>query len=126
MKTDALLIWDRVELADLLAEKYADEEDLMEAFPCLEKPGVVEEELLSDFIEQNWMSILHDYDILELEWWAEEKECDEDWEKWKDECALEEHEYAEHRKEEFGWSLIEFILKYRDMDKLDLWWNYKS
>ena len=74
MIADTLFNWDKAELANILAERLVDAEVLIEAFPSIEKPCGMEEEILPDFIEQNWKMILHDYDIAELEMWIAEKE----------------------------------------------------
>ena len=74
MIADTLFNWDKAELANILAESLVDAEDLIETFPSIEKACGIEEEILPDFIEQNWKMILHDYDIAELEAWIAEKE----------------------------------------------------
>ena len=113
--------WDKAELAVILAERLADAEDLMEAFPSIEKPCVMEEEILPDFIEQNWKMILHDYDIQELEGWIAEKEYEESWENWKNDCAEQDYEYEEYKLDEYCWSIIEIALNFRVMDLAEQW-----
>ncbi len=121
MIADTLLNWDKAELAVILAERLADAEDLMEAFPSIEKPCVMEEEILPDFIEQNWKMILHDYDIQELEGWIAEKEYEESWENWKNDCAEQDYEYEEYKLDEYCWSIIEIALNFRVMDLAEQW-----
>jgi len=116
MKADTLLNWDKVELARILADCLADAEDLIEAFPCIETPCGMEEDILPDFIEQNWKMILHDYDIQELEEWIEEKEYEESWENMRNDWAEEDYEYTEYRMEEYCWDLIIFTFKLRCKD----------
>ena len=116
MIADTLLNWDKAELATILAERLADAEDLIEAFPSIDKPCGMEEEILPDFIEQNWKMILHDFDVQELEEWIAEKEYEESWENWKNECIEEEHEYYEYKMEEYCWELINFAFSLRCRD----------
>lgn len=116
MIADTLLNWGKAELACILAEHLADAEDLIEAFPSIDKPCGVEEEILPDFIEQNWKMILHEYDIQELEGWVEEKEYEEQWETWRNECLEEDHEYDEYKMEEYCWELISFAFSLRCKD----------
>ena len=121
MIADTLLNWDRAELASILAERLADAEDLIEAFPSIDKPCGMEEEILPDFIEQNWKMILHDFDVQELEEWIAEKEYEETWENWKNECAEQEHDYEEYKLDEYCWSVIEMMLNFRVMDLAEQW-----
>ena len=121
MIADTLLNWDKAELASIIAERLADAEDLIEAFPSIEKPCGMEEEILPDFIEQNWKMILHDYDVQELEEWIADKEYEESWENWKNECAEQEHEYEEYKLDDYCWSVIELMLSFRVMDLAEQW-----
>jgi hypothetical protein len=121
MIADTLLNWDKAELATILAERLADAEDLIEAFPSIDKPCGMEEKMLPDFIEQNWRMILHDFDVQELEEWIAEKEYEESWENWKNECAEQDYEYEEYKKEEYCWSIIELMFSFRDMDLAEKW-----
>ena len=116
MKADTLLTWDKAELASILAERLADAEVLVEAFPSIEKASGLEEGLLSDFIEQNWKMILHEYDIQELECWLEEKEYEEMWEAWQNECLEDDHEYGKYKMEEYCWELINLAFSLRCKD----------
>lgn len=121
MIADTLFNWDKAELAGIIAERLADAEDLIEAFPSIEKPCGMEEEILPDFIEQNWKMILHDYDVQELEEWIADKEYEESWENWKNECAEQEHEYEEYKLDDYCWSVIELMLSFRVMDLAEQW-----
>ena len=116
MIADTLLTWDKTELANILADKLADAEDLVEAFPSIEKASHLEECLLEDYIQSNWIFILSGFDIDELLEWIEEKDHEEDWERWKNECIEDDYEYAEYRNEEYCWSLIAFFFRLRNMD----------
>ena len=121
MIADTLLNWDKAELASILAERLADAEDLIEAFPSIEKPCGMEEAILPDFIEHNWKMILHDFDIQELEGWIADKEYEESLENWKNECVEQEHEYEEYKLDEYCWSVIEIMLSFRSMDLAEQW-----
>ena len=121
MIADTLLNWDKAELASILAERLADAEDLIEAFPSIEKPGGMEEAILPDFIEQNWKMILHDFDVQELEEWIADKEYEESWENWKDECAEQDHDYTEYKNDEYWWSFLELMYSFREMDLAERW-----
>lgn len=111
-----MLLWDKAELAVILADKMADAEDLVEAFPAIEKAGNIEESILEDFIQINWKHILSSFDEDELDEWIEEKDYEEEWERWKDERIEDEYEYAESRNLEYCRALIEFIFSQRNMD----------
>ena len=93
----------------------------MEAFPSIEKPCVMEEEILPDFIEQNWKMILHDFDVQELEEWIADKEYEESWENWKNECVEQNHEYEEYKLEEYCWSIIDLVDQFRYNDLAERW-----
>lgn len=116
MKADSLLSWDKTELANILAEKEADEQDLVEALPEISKAGALEESVLDDYIEGNWKFILSCYDVEELTAWIEEKDYEAEWERWKDECAEAEQEYTDYMNDEYYWSIIDFFFSLRDMD----------
>ena len=124
MKAEALLSWDKADLAGLLALRYADADDLIEAFPAIEKAGSMEAALLDEFIEQNWRTILHDYDVHELMAWVEEKEQEEEWAKleedWKNEEIESEEAYAESRDIDFINSVIYSALMFVDRNPEDL------
>lgn len=116
MIADTLLNWDKAELAKILAERLADAEDLIEAFPTIVTPSGIEEDILPDFIDQNWKMILHDFDIQELEEWMAEKEYEESWENMKNDFAERDNEYTEYKMEEFCWELINFAFSLRCKD----------
>lgn len=115
MIADTLSNWDKAQLASILAEM-TDAEDLIEAFPSIDMPGSMEEEMLPDFIEQNWEMILRDYDVQELQAWVEEKEDDEQWEAQDNEHEVEVHEYCEYMTDEYYWDLIDFAFRLRCKD----------
>lgn len=116
MIADTLLIWDKTELANILAEKMADAEDLIEALPSIEKIGTLEERVLDDYIESNWQLILSCFDVEELNEWIEEKDYEAEWEQWENECVERDQEYAEVMDDEYFWSLLEFMYSFRNLD----------
>jgi hypothetical protein len=116
MMADTLLNWDKTELANILADKMADAEDLVEAFPSIEKASTIEEDILEDFIQSNWKLILSGFDVDELLEWIEEKDFEEEWERWRNECIEEDCEYAEYKNEEYCRALIDFFFSLRNMD----------
>ena len=95
MIADTLLNWDKTELANILADKVADADDLIETIPSIEKPGAMEESVLDDYIQSNWRLILSCFDVEELNGWIEELDYEAEWEQWRNECAEQEEEYAE-------------------------------
>ena len=116
MKADNLLNWDKVDLANLLAEKVADAEDLLEAHPDIEKVGAMEEGALDEYIESNWELILSHFDLQDLTEWMEEKDYEQEWEDWKNECVVSDNEYAEYKNDEYYWSLVELMFGFRNLD----------
>ena len=116
MIADTLLTWDKTELANILADKMADADDLVEAFPSIEKASTIEEVILEDFIQSNWKLILSGFDVEELNEWIEEKDYEEEWERWRNECLEDDYEYAEYINEEYCWALIDFFFRLRNMD----------
>ena len=121
MIADTLLNWDKTELANILADKMADAEDLVEAFPSIEKASTIEEDILEDFIQSNWKLILSSFDVEELNEWIEEKDYEEEWERWKNECIEEDQEYAEYKNDEYWWSYLELMFSFRVMDLAERW-----
>lgn len=121
MIADTLLNWDKTELANILADKLADADDLVEAFPSIEKASTIEEDILEDFIQSNWKLILSSFDVEELNAWIEEKDYEEEWERWKNECIEEDQEYAEYKNDEYWWSFLELMFSFRDMDLAERW-----
>ena len=116
MIADSLLNWERTELANILADRMADAEDLIEAIPEIEKPSVLEENILEDYIQSNWKVALSFFDVEELEGWIEEKDYEAEWERCENESIEDEYEYAEYRNEEYYWALIDFCFCLRNMD----------
>lgn len=121
MIADTLLNWDKTELANILADKLADADDLVEAFPAIEKASNIEEGILEDFIQSNWKLILSGFDVDELLEWIEEKDYEEEWERWKNECIEEDQEYAEYKNDEYWWSFLELMFSFRVMDLAERW-----
>ena len=87
-----------------------------EAFPAIEKASNIEESILEDFIQSNWKLILSGFDVDELLEWIDEKDFEEEWERWRNECIEEDYEYAEYKNEEYCWALIDFFFSLRNMD----------
>lgn len=121
MKADLLLNWDKTDLANFLAEKEADAEDLVEAFPEIRKAGPIEESVLDDYIQANWKLILSCFDIEDLVEWVKAKDDEAEWEQWKDECAEQDHDYTEYMNEEYWWSFCELMFCFRVMDLAERW-----
>lgn len=121
MIADTLLNWDKTELANILADTMADAEDLIEAFPAIEKASFVEESILEDFIQSNWKLILSSFEVEELNEWIEMKDYEEEWERWKNECIEEDQEYAEYMNDEYWWSFLELMFSFRVMDLAERW-----
>lgn len=92
MIADELMNWEKAELANTLADKYLDTEDLLEAMPDLVKAESFEASMLEDYIELNWEVILRKFDIDEICCWLEEREDDEALEQWYELIANEEIE----------------------------------
>ena len=116
MKADEMMIWHRAEFARFLAELHADADDLIEAFPAIAKPGLLEEDLAYYFIEQNWQTILRVFDPEELEARAETMDILESEEEWHEECLAYDYEYSVRMDEEFCATIIEMVLPFQDLD----------
>ena len=116
MKADLLLNWDKTDLANFLAEKEADAEDLVEALPEIRKAGPMEESVLDDYIQSNWKHILSSFDIEDLAEWVKAKDDEAEWEQWKDECAEQDHDYTEYMNDEYWWSFFELMFSFRSLD----------
>ena len=121
MKAEQLIVWDAVELARILARIYCDADDLFEAFPSLERVDSFDCELLPEFIDRNWQYLLRYYDTDMLESWIEEKEYEEEWEKWRNKVAEDEYDYKEWRLEEYCWNVIEVVDWFHYKDLAELW-----
>lgn len=120
MIADTLLNWDKTELANILADTMADAEDLIEAFPAIEKASSIEESILEDFIQSNWKLILSSFDVDELMEWIEVKDYEAEWEQWENECVERDHEYAEAKENEYFWSFLELMFSFRNPDLAEL------
>ncbi len=114
MKADNLMKWDAVDLARILATRYVDSDDLAEAFPSVRIVDSFDSSILPDFIEKNWWYLLSLFEIEDIENWLEEKEYEEEWERWREEEAEYEFEYAEWRRQEYCWRIIEIADMFRN------------
>ena len=121
MIADTLLNWDKAELANILADKVADADDLIEAIPSIEKPGAMEESVLDDYIQSNWKIILSCFDVEELTAWIDEKDYEAEWEQWKNECVEQEEEYAEYMNDLYYMSIVELMFSFRNLDLAERW-----
>lgn len=121
MKAYELTSWDKCELANNLAEQFADAEDLLEAFPGIERISSIEEELMTEYIAQNWKDILPRIDEEELFWWLEDKNAIERQNQWKDEQIEEEVELQEYYEEEYYWDFITKMDQFRYKDLAERW-----
>ena len=121
MIADTLLNWDKAELANILADKVADADDLIEAIPSIEKPGAMEESVLDDYIQSNWKIILSCFDVEELTAWIDEKDYEAEWEQWKNECVEQEEEYAECMNDLYYMSIVELMFSFRNLDLAERW-----
>ena len=121
MKAYELTCWDKCELANNLAEQFADAEDLLEAFPGIERISSIEEELMTEYIAQNWKDILPRIDEEELFWWLEDKNAIERQNQWKDEQIEEEVELQEYYEEEYYWDFITKMDQFRYKDLAERW-----
>lgn len=116
MKADNLFSWDRAELARILADNLCDAEDLVEAIPSAAKVGQFEEDLLPEYIESNWMMILHNFDLYELNEWLQEKDYEKQWENWREEVDMDWAEYHEQLEEDYFRQIIFLADMFRTMD----------
>ena len=121
MIADTLLNWDKAELANILANKVADADDLIEAIPSIEKPGAMEESVLDDYIQSNWKIILSCFDVEELTAWIDEKDYEAEWEQWKNECVEQEEEYAECMNDLYYMSIVELMYSFMTLDLVERW-----
>ena len=120
MKADRLSNWDAVDLARILVERFADAEDLAEAFPAVGAADSFDSDALPEFIEKNWEFLLGYYEPGELEYWLEEKEFEEEWEKLWSRLAVDQSEFDELNDEEYCWKVIEAadMFRYKDLAEL--------
>ena len=111
MKADILLVWEKVELADILAERLADAEDLLESHPELKQITGLEAGALDDHIDRNWQCFLSAFDPEELCQWVEDKELEEEceniWEEYKNDSLEYDHELTEFMNAEYCFSVID-------------------
>ena len=121
MIADNLSNWDALDLARILACKFIDTDDLAEAIPSVEKVDSFDWNMLQEFIENDWCLILAHYDIDDLNDWLEEKEYEEEWERWRDEIAENEYEYIDWRLDEYCWKVIEMADSFHYKDLAEQW-----
>ena len=121
MIADNLSHWDALDLARVLACKFIDTDDLAEAIPSVEKVDSFDWNMLPEFIENEWRLILAHYDIDDLNAWLEEKEYEEEWERWREEIAEDEYEYLEWRLDEYCWKVIEMVDSFHYQDLAEQW-----
>ena len=120
MKADELLVWEKIDLANMLAERLADAEDLLEAMPELQRVTEFEAGRLDDYIDRNWPVFLADFDPEELCQWVEEKELEEEidniWEEFHNERLEEDYEFTEYMMNEYYLSVIEEAMFFSSPD----------
>ena len=121
MTLESLHKWEKAELANILADKFADAEDLIEALPGIEIIGAMEEDLLDDFIQHNWRLILFCFDLDDIDEWIEQKDLEGEWERMDNEFLEEDYEYAEYKDEDYCRSLIEFVRSFCEIDPIERW-----
>ena len=120
MKAEDLLIWDKIELARLLADNYSDSEDLIEAIPSLIIVESFEKSLLKEYVECNWMFILAGLDQDMMINWLEEKIAEEELENWRAECLVEEAEYYDELEIQHIKEYLEYMESFRNPDFAEL------
>ena len=120
MKADELLVWEKIDLANMLAERLADAEDLLEAMPELQRVTEFEAGRLYDYIDRNLQVFLADFDPEELCQWVEEKELEEEidnfWEEYHNECLEEDYAFTEYMMNEYYLSVIEEAMFFSSPD----------
>ena len=121
MKAEQLTIWDSEDLARILADRFMDTEDLLSAFPSIDRIDSFDNAILPDFIEKNWRFMLGYYEIHELESWLEQNRYEEEWDEWRADMAEYDHEYTEWKMEEYCWNVIEIADMFRYQDLAEQW-----
>lgn len=120
MKADKLLVWEKVELADFLAERLADAEDLLEALPEIGQVTGLEAGELDGYIDRNWQDFLSGFDPEELCQWVEDKELEEEyeniWEEYRNDSLEYDHELTEFMNAEYCFSVIDAAKVFRSLD----------
>ena len=120
MKSDKLLVWEKVELADILAERLADAEDLLESHPELKQITGLEAGELDGYIDHNWQVFLSCFDPEELCQWVEDKELEEEceniWEEYKNDSLEYDHELTEFMNAEYCFAVIDAANSFRSLD----------
>ncbi|MBR6001762.1 MAG: hypothetical protein IK045_02750 [Bacteroidales bacterium] len=116
MKADNLLNWDKAELAGVLAETLCDADDLLEAIPSLDTLDGRERSRLDDYIDSHWVEILSSYNLRELDWWLENKNEEEEYNRWCAEIDIEELEYYEELDLQEAWKYAALMFSFRTND----------
>lgn len=120
MKAEELLVWEKAELAETLAERLADAEDLLESHPELKQITGLEAGELDGYIDHNWQVFLSCFDPEELCQWVEEKELEEEceniWEKYKNDSLEYDYELTEFMNAEYCFSVIDAAQVFRSPD----------
>lgn len=120
MKAEELLVWEKAELAETLAERLADAEDLLESHPELKQITGLEAGELDGYIDHNWQVFLSCFDPEELCQWVEEKELEEEceniWEEYKNDSLEYDHELTEFMNAEYCFSVIDAANSFRSLD----------
>ena len=120
MKAEELLVWEKAELAETLAERLADAEDLLESHPELKQITGLEAGELDGYIDHNLQVFLSCFDLEELCQWVEEKELEEEceniWEEYKNDSLEYDHELTEFMNAEYCFSVIDAAKVFRSLD----------
>lgn len=120
MKAEELFVWEKAELAETLAERLADAEDLLESHPELKQITGLEAGELDGYIDRNWQSFLSGFDPEELCQWVEDKELEEKyeniWEEYKNDSLEYDHELTEFMNAEYCFSVIDAAKVFRSLD----------
>lgn len=120
MKAEELLVWEKAELAETLAERLADAEDLLESHPELKQITGLEAGELEGYIDHNWQVFLSCFDPEELCQWVEEKELEEEceniWEEYRNDFLEYDHELTEYMNAEYCFSVIDAAQVFRSLD----------
>lgn len=121
MKAEQLTIWDAEDLARILADRFMDTDDMLCAFPSIDRIDSFDNAILPDFIEKNWRFLLGYYDVRELESWLERNRYEEEWDEWRADMAEYDHEFTEWKMEEYCLSVIEIADMFRYQDLAEQW-----
>ena len=121
MKADQLTYWDQVDLAKVVARRFADMEDLLEAASRVEYFDRFEVGILWDYIQQNWQLALSCLDPRIVDSWLQEKQDEEEFEALLDRLEharlLEEIDEKEEREVD---PFLDYLKKLQSMRVKDL------